>query len=64
MRLYAKIFLCGTAIFSAAFLVAGYLLLTDTYQTELNREKEIALRQYQYDKFTVQSGILSGWQEI
>lgn len=64
MRLYAKIFLCGTAIFSAAFLVAGYLLLTDTYQNELNREKEIALRQYQYDKFTVQSGILSGWQDL
>lgn len=64
MRLYAKIFLCGTAIFSAAFLVAGYLLLTDTYQNELNREKELALRQYQYDKFTVQSGLISEWQNI
>lgn len=64
MRLYAKIFLCGTAIFSVAFLVAGYLLLTDTYQNELDREKEIALRQYQYDKFSVQSGIISEWQDI
>lgn len=64
MRLYAKIFLCGTAIFSAAFLVAGYLLLTDTYQNELNREKELALRQYQYNKFTVQSGLISEWQNI
>lgn len=64
MRLYAKIFLCGTAIFSAAFLVAGYLLLTNTYQNELNRERELALRQYQYDKFTVQSGLISEWQNI
>lgn len=64
MRLYAKIFLCGTAIFSAAFLVAGYLLLTNTYQNELNRERELALRQYQYDKFTVQSGLISDWQNI
>lgn len=64
MRLYAKIFLCGTAIFSAAFLIAGYLLLTNTYQNELNREKEIALRQYQYDKFTVQSEIISEWKNI
>lgn len=63
MRLYAKIFLCGTVIFSAAFLLAGYLLLTDTYRNELNREKEIAIRQYQYDKFTVQSELLSQWRE-
>lgn len=62
MRLYAKIFLCGTAIFSAAFLFAGYLLLINTWQNELDREKEIALRQYQYDKFTVQSDILSEWK--
>lgn len=64
MRLYAKIFLCGTVIFSTAFLLAGYLLLTGTYRNELNREKEIAIRQYQYDKFTVQSELLSQWENI
>ncbi|MCI8326722.1 MAG: HAMP domain-containing histidine kinase [Lachnospiraceae bacterium] len=64
MRLYAKIFLCGIAIFSTAFLLAGYLLLMGAYKNELDREREIALKQYQYDKFTVQSELIYEWQTL
>lgn len=58
MRLFTKIFLCGTLVLSLAFSVSGYLLLHFFMESSLAREADFALKQYQYDKFTVQSALL------
>lgn len=62
MRLFTKIFLCGTFVFTLAFLVSGYVLIRYSWNTGVEREQEFALRQYQYDKFTVQSALLANAQ--
>lgn len=59
MRLFTKIFLCGTLVFGLAFSLSGYFLLHYSMESSLAREAEFALQQYQYDKFTVQSALLS-----
>lgn len=59
MRLFTKIFLCGMLVFSLAFSVSGYFLLHYSMESSLAREVDFALRQYQYDKFTVQSAGLT-----
>ena len=58
MRLFTKIFLCGTFVLSLAFSVSGYFLLHFSWESSMARETEFALKQYQYDKFTVQSALL------
>ncbi len=64
MRLFTKIFLCGTIVFSLAFLVSGYVLIQYSLHAGMEREKEFALKQFQYDKFTVQSGLLSNSEKV
>ena len=59
MRLFTKIFLCGMLVFSVAFSFSGYFLLHYSMESSLAREVDFALRQYQYDKFTVQSAGLT-----
>lgn len=59
MRLFTKIFLCGTLVFGLAFSVSGYFLLHYSMQSSVAREVDFALNQYQYDKFTVQSALLT-----
>lgn len=59
MKLFAKIFLYATILISAAILFSGYLLITFSAQNALERETAWALNQYQYDKFTVQSWLIS-----
>ena len=59
MKLFAKIFLCGTIIFSLAFLVSGYYLIDYTFENSLIQERDFALKQYQYDRFTVQAGLIA-----
>lgn len=59
MRLFTKIFLFGMLVFGAAFSVSGYLLLHHSLESSLAREADFALKQYQYDKFTVQSALLT-----
>lgn len=59
MRLFAKIFLCGTIIFSLAFLVSGYYLIDYSFENSLLQELDFALKQYQYDRFTVQAGLIA-----
>ncbi len=62
MKLFAKMFFFGTAAFSLAFLLCGYFLMRYSLETNLEREREVAVRQYQYDKFTFQSGLIArGW---
>lgn len=59
MKLFTKIFLLGTLVFGLAFSAAGYFLLRYSLESSLARESEFALKQYQYDKFTVQSAMLA-----
>ena len=59
MRLFAKIFLCATFVISAALLVSGYLLITISHESAIERETERALNQFQYDRFTVQANIIT-----
>lgn len=59
MRLFAKIFLWGTIIFSLAFLVSGYYLIDYSFEYSLMQERDFALKQYQYDRFTVQAGLIA-----
>lgn len=59
MRLFTKMFLFGMLAFGLAFSVSGYFLLHYSLEGSLTREKDFALKQYQYDKFTVQSAMLT-----
>lgn len=59
MRLAAKIFLSVMAVFSVAFLIAGYFLLSHSLETSVQRELDFALRQYQFDKFSVQADLIA-----
>lgn len=59
MKLFTKIFLLGILIFGLAFSASGYFLLHYSLESSLARESEFALKQYQYDKFTVQSALLT-----
>ena len=59
MRLFTKIFLCGTMVFSLAFSISGYFLLHYSLESSLDREMDFAMNQYQYDKFTVQSAFIT-----
>ena len=61
-ELYAaggEIFLSVMAVFSVAFLIAGYLLLSHSLETNVKRELDFALRQYQFDKFSVQADLIA-----
>lgn len=59
MRLFTKIFLFGMLAFGTAFSISGYFLLHYSLESSMARETDFALKQYQYDKFTVQSAMLS-----
>ncbi|MCM1057430.1 MAG: HAMP domain-containing histidine kinase [Firmicutes bacterium] len=59
MRLFTKIFLLGVLVFSLAFSASGYFLLRFSLESSLAREEDFALKQYQYDKFTVESAALT-----
>ena len=64
MRLFAKFFLCATIVISSALLVSGYLLITYSYESAINRETDRATTQYQYDKFTVQASLISNAESL
>jgi signal transduction histidine kinase len=59
MRLYAKFFFCATLVISIALLLSGYLLIAYSHESAINRETDRAVNQYQYDKFTVQAGLIA-----
>jgi Signal transduction histidine kinase len=59
MKLFTKFVLCATLVICITLLLSGYMLITSSYERALNRERERAMNQYQYDKFTVQVGLLS-----
>lgn len=64
MRLFTKIYLLGVLLLSVSFLVSGYFLTGYSLETSLERETDFAVTQYQYDKFTVLSEMLSSEGEI
>jgi len=59
MRLFTKIFLFGMLVFGLAFSASGYFLLHYSLESSMAREADFALKQFQYDKFTVQSAMLT-----
>ena len=59
MRLFAKFFICATFVISVALLLSGYLLITLSHESAIDRETERALNQFQHDRFTVQANIIS-----
>lgn len=64
MRLFAKIFLCTTLVLSVAVLLSGYLLIAVSYEDSLERETAHALSQHQYDRFSVQSALISNVDKL
>lgn len=62
MKLFNKIFLCFMLVFSAAFQVSGYLLLTYSYENSIEQEKKYALNQFWYNKYIIQSALYTNPQ--
>ena len=59
MRLFHKIFLCFVVIFSITFQVAGYLLMNHTYGNAISQEKKLAIQNFQYNRYILQSILYS-----
>lgn len=59
MHFFAKIFLCGTIVLSMTFLFSGYYFMNYSFEENLEKEKNLVISQYQYDKFTIQTRLLS-----
>lgn len=59
MHFFAKIFLCGTIVLSMTFLFSGYYFMNYSFEENLEKEKNLVSSQYQYDKFTIQTRLLS-----
>jgi len=62
MRLFAKFFICASLVICAAVLLSGYLLITASHESAISRELDRAVTQYQFDKFTVQAGLIANQQ--
>jgi len=59
MRLFAKFFLCSTLVISIALLISGYLLITTSFNSAVERETRRTLNQFQLDRFAVQANIIA-----
>lgn len=62
MKLFTKVFLCILSILTLALCVAGYYLISASFNASMGRETDRALEEYQLLKFSLQSAIL-GAQE-
>lgn len=60
MKLGIKIFCSIMIPFSVIVLAGGYVLLSFFFETTMNREIQAACEQYQYNKFVIQSEMLTG----
>lgn len=58
MRLFAKIFLGGTLLFTIFFGIFGYYLINSSFKNTIKWEIDYALKRYQYDKFMIQAGLI------
>ena len=59
MKFGAKIFFCVTIFFSIIFLLGGYVLISFSYKTAMELELELAMEQYQYNKFVMQATLIT-----
>lgn len=55
MKLFHKIFLCFTVVFSITFHAAGYLLINYSYENVMEQEKKIAFQDYLHNRDILQS---------
>lgn len=63
MRLSAKIFLCTITVITIALSLTGYLLIGNSFENAVIREKQRGLEEYQLLKFSMQSGMLSAYEK-
>lgn len=63
MKLSTKITFFVTVFLSVIFLLGGYTLISYYYETSMEREVEAAVEQYQYNKFVVQSTLITRGEE-
>ncbi len=63
MKLGTKIFLFVIMFFSVIFLFSGYCLISFFNKTAMEREVEVAIEQYQYNKFVIQSTLITRGEE-
>ncbi len=63
MKLSTKITFFVTIFFSVIFLLGGYTLISSYYEISMKREVETATQQYQYNKFVLQSTLITRGDE-
>lgn len=63
MKLSTKITFFVMIFFSMIFLLGGYTLISYYYETSMEREVDAAVEQYQYNKFVVQSTLITRGEE-
>ena len=59
MKLGIKFFCSIMLSFSVIFLAGGYILLSFFLENAMEREVQAALEQYQYNKFVLQSELIT-----
>lgn len=59
MKLFHKIFLCFIIIFGITFQVVGYLLINFAYGNAIEQEKKIAIQDFQYNRYILESILFS-----
>ena len=59
MKLFHKIFLCFIIIFGITFQSAGYLLINYAYMNAIEQEKKMAIQDFQYNRYILQSILYS-----
>ena len=63
MKLFSKVFLCTLSILTLSLGVAGYYLISTSFNASLQRETDRALEQYQLLKFNLQSAMLGAYEK-
>lgn len=63
MKLGTKIFFFVIMFFSVIFLFSGYTLISFFNETAMEREVEAAIEKYQYNKFVIQSTLITRGEE-
>jgi signal transduction histidine kinase len=59
LKLFTKIFLCTSAVVTISLSTMGYLIISNSFQNALEREKQRGLEEYQLIKFTLQASLLT-----
>ncbi|MCI8549924.1 MAG: HAMP domain-containing histidine kinase [Lachnospiraceae bacterium] len=59
MKLFHKIFICFVVLFGIAFQVAGYLLISFSYEKVVEQEKRFAVQEFQHNKYIMLSVLYS-----